>query len=161
MHNKIMRRGKRMSGLTFISLLIILILLIIRGITLFINYLAETKELKRKKKKLEEAVYKIELSDMILPSLIDKHLEIKTTLEDLDRSISSVTNSNEKVSYLKQMKRLKSEEYKLEYTINLLLTITSGEDNIGVTRLLEYERGLLDTVGCDIKGLPKKYGIKI
>lgn len=128
--------------------------LIIGGIILFSNY-------SMKKKELEEAVYKIKLSDMILPPLIDKHLEVKATLEDLNRSISSVANSDEKVSYLKQMKRLESEEYKLDYIVNLLLTITSGGSNIGVTRLCEYEMGLLDTVGCDIKGLPKKYGIKI
>lgn len=143
-----MKRGKRMLEFILLSPLVI------GGIILFNAY-------SMKKKELEEAVYKIKLSDMILPSLIDKHLEVKATLEDLNRSISSVANSDEKVSYLKQMKRLESEEYKLGYTVNLLLTITSGEDNIGVTKLYEYEMGLLDTIGCDIKGLPKKYGIKI
>ena len=142
------KRGKRMLEFILLSPLII------GGIILFSNY-------SMKKKELEEAVYKIKLSDMILPPLIDKHLEVKATLEDLNRSISSVANSDEKVSYLKQMKRLESEEYKLDYIVNLLLTITSGGSNIGVTRLCEYEMGLLDTVGCDIKGLPKKYGIKI
>lgn len=148
MHNKMTKRGKRMLEFILLSPLII------GGIILFSNY-------SMKKKEIEEAVYKIKLSDIILPSLIDKHLEVKATLEDLNRSISSVANSDEKVSYLKQMKRLESEEYKLGYIVNLLLTITSGEGNIGVTRLCEYEMGLLDTVGCDINGLPKKYGIKI